>query len=466
MKFVILALSFFLTIVSCSSFIPEPTWENVEFNRLIDLTKSYSKEQIDLTIKNVDSKPNGVYYYAVPNYVFDKLSVYAFFSPQARQALTTTLINETTTVNGEPLLNYIKVELPQPIAPKQSFTLTVNFAVTDALEPFPSKIELTDDQFLLLKTNKLPISAYKSSSATLAISGITDAKELEIEGKENQYKGVVKANKLNYEFGEEINPFQFTVLNLLYRHNLPLTKVTSLTRGVWVSHWANTLQFEEFYKLTNKAAHLKNGFSRSEYMLNKQAVKQNSALSAAEIKLLEESRDIYYTDLVGNVSTSRPFSDRIYIKPRYPVFGGWNYNFTIGWTNSLSERLRQVSSDEYVLSVPLLNGPVDASYDEVEVSFYLPEGAKVLDIVSPIPYSSKEEGYELSYFDLSNGHTKVTLTFTNAIDDMSHLELYVKYQFGTWDLIKKPLDIAKFIFIALVSYLALTKIDVSIKTKK
>ncbi|ODQ60800.1 hypothetical protein WICANDRAFT_83126 [Wickerhamomyces anomalus NRRL Y-366-8] len=465
MKLTLLALSFLLTIVSCS-FIPDQSWENVEFKRTIDIAKSYSKEKIDLVIKNVDSKPNAEYYYAVPSYAFDKLSVYAFFYANGLKTLSSTLINDTTTVNNEPLVNYIKVQLPQPIAPKQTFKLSANFAVTDCLEPYPHKIELTDEQFLLLKTNKLPISAYKTLDSSLAIGGISDGKELELEGKENPYKGVVKNQQLTYEFNEEISPFKFTVLNLLYRHNLPLTKVTSLQRGVWVSHWANSLQFEEFYKLTNKAAQLKNGFSRSDYMMNRQMLKQSSSLAAIELKLPEESKDVYYTDLVGNVSTSRVFSDRLYIKPRYPIFGGWNYNFTIGWTNSLTEHLRQSGSDEYILAVPFINGPVDVSYDEIEISFYLPEGAKLLDIASVIPYEKKTEGHELSYFDLSNGHTKITLTFNNIIDDLSHLELVIKYEYGFWSFIKKPLDIAKVVFIALISYLALTKVDISLKAKK
>lgn len=465
MKFVILALSFFLTIVSCS-FIPDPTWENVKYDRIIDLTKSYSKEQIELEIKNIDSKPNSEYFFAVPAYAFDKLSVFAFFSKSTKVTLQTSLIDDTTTVNNEPLVKYIKVALPQPIAPKQSYKLSVNLVVTDSLEPYPRKIELTDEQFLLLKTNKLPISAYQTLQSQLSISGISDGKELELEGKENQYKGVVKDQKLTFTFDEEVTPFKFTVLNLLYRHNLPLPKVTSLQRGIWLSHWADTLQFEEFYKLTNKAAQLKNGFSRKDYMVNRQMIKQTSAFAAGEIRLLEDSTDVYYTDLVGNVSTSKEMSDRIYIRPRYPVFGGWNYNFTIGWTNVLSKHLHQSGSDEYILSVPLINGIVDASYDEVEISFYLPEGSKLLDIVSPIPYESKTEGNELSYFDLSDGHTKVTLTFTNIIDDLSPLELIVKYQYTSWTFFNKPLDIAKFVFVALISYLALTKVDVSLKAKK
>ncbi|CCH43124.1 Dolichyl-diphosphooligosaccharide protein glycosyltransferase subunit 1 [Wickerhamomyces ciferrii] len=466
MKLFVIALSFLLTIVSCS-FIPDQTWENVEFKRTIDLSKSYSKEILSLTIKNIDSKPNSEYYYALPNYVYDRLSIFVFSGPNGQQALSTSLIEESTNVNNEPLINYIKVNLPKPIAPNQSFKLNVNLAVTDSIEPYPKSLELTDEQTLLLKTNKLPISAYKTlSGSSLSIAGIPDGQELESEGKTNLYKGSVKDKKLVYEFDEEIEPFKFTVLNLLYRHNLPLTKITKLERGIWISHWANSLQVEEFYKLTNKGASLKNGFSRSDYMLNKQAFKQTSAIAAAQLDLLEEARDVYYTDLVGNVSTSKVMGDKLYIKPRYPIFGGWNYNFTIGWTNSLRDYLRPNGlKDEYILSLPFINGPVDSSYDEVELSFYLPEGSKILDIVSPIPYDSKLEGYELSYFDLSNGHTKVTLTYSNVIDDLSHLNVLIKYEYSFWNFIKKALDIAKFVFIALISYLALTKIDVSLKAK-
>lgn len=470
MRFILL-VSLFVTLISCS-YSPPKTWENIKFTRTIDLSKSYIKEQYRITLKNIDSKPNGEYYLSLPSYVYDKLVSYTIVDPQPKS-----FVNDLATmkieasekfadVKGERVINFLRVHLPHPIAPKQTFQLGVSLTISDLLEPIPSKIEIADTQSLLLKTFKEPLSPYDTKDALLDINGVSKGKELSISGQEIKNKGEVVDDHVHYKFGK-VRSYSMSSLAFVYSHNLPLVKVTNLNRSVWVSHWGNSLQFDEFYKMTNKAAQLKNGFSRKDFMLNQKTLTRSSfSISALEMRLLDESRDIYYTDLVGNVSTSKAFNDRVYIKPRYPIFGGWNYNFTIGWTNKLSAYLRQSDPNEYILKFPILSGPQDTSYDEVNLSVYLPEGAKIKDIYSPIPYDHIEEGYELSYLDLNSGHTKITLTYTNLVDELNEFEIIVKYEYTLWDFIRKPLDIAKFVFIALISYLLISKIDISLKAKK
>lgn len=116
------------------------------------------------------------------------------------------------------------------------------------------------------------------------------------------------------------------------------------------------------------------------------------------------ARDPYYYDIIGNVSTShfRPptastaglsaaakaraasaggpvkkddFST-LELRPRYPVLGGWNYTFTIGWDQPLAESVRQTTEGEYVLAVPfVVAGLRDLVWEDVEFVVILPEGA-------------------------------------------------------------------------------------------
>jgi oligosaccharyltransferase complex subunit alpha (ribophorin I) len=462
-----------VALAHCAAFNPAPNWQNIEFKRSINLAKSYTKENYELTIKNIASSPVDEYYFALPNYMFDKLSGFTFSSSSSSSSanqspLLTELVEESTEVNGEPLIKYIKVHLPLPIAPKSTARLLVDLIITDFVEPLPATIDIDDEQTLLLRTVKKPLSAYETISGTLAISGVSDAKELALEGQDIDQEGVVGDGLIKYEFNGPVKRFTISSLPLVYTHNTALTKITSLERNVWVSHWANSLQFDEFYKLTNAAASLKHGFSRADFMKRKQALRITHALTALEIGLTEDARDVYYTDLVGNVSTSRVFPGKVYIRPRYPIFGSWNYNFTVGWSNTLDDFLSVVKGgeDEYILQVPLLNGPNDATYDEVVLSFFLPEGAMLSEISSPIEYESLVEGNELSYFDMNKGHTKVSLTYHNLVDELRDLTVVVKYRYTTLNLLQKPLDIAKFVFIGLISYWLLTKIDISLKAKK
>ena len=91
----------------------------------------------------------------------------------------------------------------------------------------------------------------------------------------------------------------------------------------------------------------------------------------------------YFTDEIGNISTSRFRSNsreaNLELKPRYPVFGRWNFPFRIGWDANLKYFLRKTKGgDSYVLKVPLLEGPKQTegvSYEKIEVRVILPEGA-------------------------------------------------------------------------------------------
>jgi oligosaccharyltransferase complex subunit alpha (ribophorin I) len=97
----------------------------------------------------------------------------------------------------------------------------------------------------------------------------------------------------------------------------------------------------------------------------------------------------YYYDTIGNVSTShfRPSRDGkiakalLQVTPRYPVLGGWNYTFTVGWDMPLVGYLKNSAEGRArkVLSVPFLTGLKDVAVDEAEVSVILPEGARLVD---------------------------------------------------------------------------------------
>jgi oligosaccharyltransferase complex subunit alpha (ribophorin I) len=91
----------------------------------------------------------------------------------------------------------------------------------------------------------------------------------------------------------------------------------------------------------------------------------------------------YYVDTVGNVSTSRfrPApnalrASQLEIAPRYPLMGGWKYNFTVGYSAPLKPFVKRKGWGEYVLSVPFMTPVKDVAVDEVTVRVRLPEGAR------------------------------------------------------------------------------------------
>lgn len=100
-------------------------------------------------------------------------------------------------------------------------------------------------------------------------------------------------------------------------------------------------------------------------------------------------RDVYFTDTVGNVSTShlreapsvpkgaRPKQTSLLeLRPRYPLMGGWNYSFTLGFDAPLKDWEAYDSRDgRHIVAVPILTQFPDTVITEAEVKVILPEGA-------------------------------------------------------------------------------------------
>lgn len=98
---------------------------------------------------------------------------------------------------------------------------------------------------------------------------------------------------------------------------------------------------------------------------------------------------VQYYDTIGNVSTShfRPAPSTLKgspsthysileMRPRYPLMGGWNYSFTLGWDSPLADYAGyDAKSGKYIVGVPLMTLVTDTVVDEAEIKVILPEGA-------------------------------------------------------------------------------------------
>lgn len=104
----------------------------------------------------------------------------------------------------------------------------------------------------------------------------------------------------------------------------------------------------------------------------------------------------YFYDTIGNVSTShfrpgstpasqaksskirtspRTIDGVLELSPRYPLLGGWNYSFIVGYDMPLEEVLKTQGSKK-ILGVPFLTGWRDLLVDDAELKVILPEGAR------------------------------------------------------------------------------------------
>lgn len=441
-------------------------WENVHYHRSVDLSKSYVRELCLVEAKNTGDTPQDTYIFRVNDGIDAVPEVATVGGVLIDQRLALAVSEQEAGVYS--------VKFPFPVAPASSVEFEVFYAYTNTLVPLPEKIEMADRQMLLLKTNKLPYSDYRTSEYSLAFRGFSVGQELDLQPSTPvspdlpHLSGHVDKDAQALTYGPQIvdvPPLSVSPMGLLYEHNKPVTRVVTLERSVWVpGSDVGVVQTEDYYELYNNGAQLKSGYSRVEWLKGRfDMVRDHHALSRLEFPLGDRDplENYYFTDKVGKVSSVLQVPGHVVFQPRFPLFGGWKYNFTMGWTNGIANFVRRVDEDTYVAQFPLVSNLRDIYYDNVSVSVLLPENAEVIDVQSTVP-STSSVGRELSYLDVADGHVKVTLHFRNLQDSHSASTVLVKYRYTAQSFWKKVGTIAAWVFTALASYYALGLLDLSV----
>lgn len=451
-------------------FVDSSLWENTRYYRTVDLSRPYIKEQDLLEVKNTSPVPQQLYVFTV-NDGFGAIGNVSF--------LFVDLID--LNINVQPVQlqpNVYSIDLPYPISPGSLMELKVHYVYANSILPYPFQINLADTQTMMLRLNKFCYSPYTTHEYSLTLTGFSKGQEMDLQLIDDvatpdlpQLKARVEKEALLLAFG----PIKLTVpsyaiqpVGFLYDHNRPITRAVRLDRAFWLpASDVDVVQTEDYYELVNDGAELKSGFSRSEWMLGRYELMNHFALSQLEFPIDPKApfTDYYFTDKVGMVTSHKQTKSRLVLQPRFPLFGGWKYNFTMGWTNHLESLVHRMNDekDTFVAQLPLLSSLRNVYYDKVSISFYLPENAEYISAAAIVASSEAELGTEKSYLDVSDGHVKVTLHFENLFDDMSETKVYVKYKYSAQSYWRKVARISAFVFLGFLSYYALTLVDVSIK---
>lgn len=255
------------------------------------------------------------------------------------------------------------------------------------MNPLPASIAQQENQFVVYEFSAYCQSAYVTLKQKTEVKfGTANIKEHTIlPGAKGAPESPQKqGSKFTYGTYGEVPAGAFEPVKVRYEFTKPLIHVSRLERDVEVSHWGGNVAFEERYTLHNRAANLTKQFSRVEWASQQYYNPPTTAIKELKFPLRVGSLTPYFTDVIGNVSTSRFRSNKreanLEIKPRYPIFGGWNYPFRVGWDADIKKFLRKLSGGEgYVLNVPFLEGPKQPEgieYEHVVLRVILPEGAE------------------------------------------------------------------------------------------
>merc|ERR1712079_920695 len=195
----------------------------------------------------------------------------------------------------------------------------------------------------------------------------------------------VSLSDTTLSYGPYNNVAAFTKSEMVVHgeNNSPMLVVTRLDRLIELSMWGN-IAIEETVDVAHRGAQLKGSFSRYEFQRESSGV---SSVKNFKTLLPASSKDVYYRDDIGNISTShmKVMDDAVELdlRPRFPLFGGWKTHYVIGY-NVPSYEYLFYSSDKHVLNMRLVDHIFDVMLvEETEVKVILPEGVSDIKVSPP-----------------------------------------------------------------------------------
>lgn len=347
------------------------------------------------------------------------------------------------TLNGQPIdlvaktdgsyeANLAEKSLKQP--------LIVTSVYTKLLKPYPAEIKQSDRQLVKYEGLQSTLSPYLTKTITTRIK-LPQSSRLESFTKAS--KMTTGSNKITYGPFKDVEPDQAEPLTIHYENNTPFVAVTHLLRTVEVSPWSRSISVVNDVKVAHVGAKLKGPFSRFEY----QRDHSNGVSSVRNfiVDLPKTSRDIYFRDGIGNISTSnvRTTSTKtiVNIKPRFPLFGGWVTDFHLGYKVPIGDFINEpISGNNFRFSLPFADSMYENMFiEDSTVRIVLPAGATNIEVKGAISFDRLIDDTSYSYLDLI-GRPVVTLNKRNIV--AQHLDgkpLVIRYNYTKMYMLQEPI---------------------------
>ena len=349
---------------------------------------------------------------------------------------------------GENYMVYT-VTVPNDRADVGSVYLSVEAVFTEVLVPYPYEISQTENQYVKLTDSHYFFSPYltESQNTTVILTPNTEIKSF----TELSPYSKKKENKLSFGPYQFIEPLVVSTLTIHYMNNRPFAKFNSVIREIEVSHWGN-INVEEIYELKHAGAVLKGGFSRLDYSAMKPTQSSSPSFRKLKAYLPISASNIYYRDQIGNISTSDIIVNEknseleLEIQPRFPLFGGWQTQFYIGYsvptnpTKIISPTLRFDSSRNYYeLKFDYFTIFEEVWVEDIEIKVILPEGCSNIKIKSP---NGVEQSWSkrFTYLDteLNGGRPVITLRAKNVVEEHNE-DIRITYTFSRSRMLVEPM---------------------------
>lgn len=419
---------------------------NKNANRVVDLSTQIAKVTTEIEVENTGGSASSTYQVTIDPSAVEHLSFVSV--TQGGRTLPLTEVEK----------GLYEATLSPAIGGGSKANLVLLCTFTHVLEPFPKAINQPDNQLVRYHSNAYFYSPYETaeqfSKFNLGSSKIESFTPRSPSNKEGQ----------TVKYGPYSNiPAKTTAkVSLHFENNSPFLTITNLKRLIEVSHWGN-IAVEEHYEMSHSGAKLKSQFSRLDFQRN--PIGAPTAIKSFRTVLPASSKDVYYRDDIGNISTSNlresDDANELEIRPRFPLFGGWHTKYYIGYNVPSYEMLSQ-SSTSYKLDFPF----VDHSYDnlvidEVEVKVILPEGASGFDVVYPSYEIKRQADQKFKTYLDTFGRPVLIFTASNLEENhIQNVEIY--YTFNSIMLLQEPMLVTIAFMLFFIIVIVFVRLDFSI----
>ena len=378
-----------LLIFTLFGVLAEPiVYENSNVIKTVDLTKPIVKVILRLTVHTIGTE-NAEYVVAIPKHDFDHLSyIEANSSKKMPLSIKFMKMDEE---NGVALYS---IGNPKEIVDKSVFSVT--YYLTHVLESLPAYVKQDETPKYVYNDLLMVQSPYTTLS-----------QEIRYKLPSSSYESVTKDAKLSVQdsvitYGPYASMDPFSSKKTVRLHFSSLAHFITfdkVEREIEVSHWGN-VAIEEVIHARNSGTPLTGEFSRLDYF--KSDPDQISAWEILTGRIDKRAFDIYYRDIIGNITTSnvRKEADGVNVEltMRFPMMGGWKNEFYWGY-NLPSGRVLKKQGSRFSLKVPYSTPITNADVRELSVRVILPECVKNVRFVLPEGVAQPTLDYRYTYLD-------------------------------------------------------------------
>ena len=149
-----------------------------------------------------------------------------------------------TTIPDKPDLTVFRIDLPRPLAAKETVTVDVETVFIHTVLPFPREISQNDKQLVQFAGNAYVFLPYPTKTQS---TNIILPQKSSIEAFTKVSPVNTNENEITYGPYSNLPAYSYTKIQLHYENNGPFIGLVSLERVIEVSHWGNIAVEEHFH---------------------------------------------------------------------------------------------------------------------------------------------------------------------------------------------------------------------------